>query len=231
MLFERPTHKGKRQTAKRQQRQMKQIEKHKLKCNKKSSLTTLLLLFLLRVCVCGFFFFDNVPQKATKQLKNRQQQTTLAEPFGEPVWNKRRNRETETSCKNTKKIQKSTTHKKGKVKMATSSSSCKWRRLRRRLRRQAAADCVVLARYWNELEQRTCSRALNASPQRYVNLCKASCRGSNGNSSGSSSRSSSGSDVSSRSNVAVTVTAAAECKSNTHTHVHKLFSGMCYCKC
>lgn len=108
--------------AKRQQRQMKQIEKHKLKCNKKKQFNHFVVVVVLHcVCVCvrvcGFFFFDNVPQKATKQLKNRQQQTTLAEPFAEPVWNKRRNRETETSCKNTKrqkdkKIQKNTTHKK-----------------------------------------------------------------------------------------------------------------------
>lgn len=91
MLFERPTHKGKRQTAngkaaKRQQRQMKQIEKHKLKCNKKKQFNHFAVVVVLHcVCVCAFFFFDNVPQKATKQLKNRQQQTTLAEPFAEPV--------------------------------------------------------------------------------------------------------------------------------------------------
>lgn len=75
---------------------MKQIEKHKLKCNKKKQFNHFVDVFAARVCVCVCvffyfyffllfsFFFDNVPQKATKQLKNRQQQqqqTTLAEPF------------------------------------------------------------------------------------------------------------------------------------------------------
>lgn len=150
----------------------------------------MLLLLFCTACVCVLFSFLTMCHKkrrnSWKTDSNRRRWPNLLQSRFETNVETERPKQVAKIQKRQKrqqqKIQKNTAHKKGKVKMAT-SSSCKWVTSAATTAATSGSSwlCVVLARYWNELEQRTCSRALNASPRRYVNLCKASSRASNGN--------------------------------------------------